>query len=123
MHDRCGLVNPIGSRAGPSPKGPLPFARCRCAKKTRGFIERGIVDPDALTWDGDFAHRIDDFAEAHLDEALAAVDEAAEYPKRPGRPSPAAVHRDVPLAPYRRDGRSLVDVLLDNEAVRRILRE
>jgi len=34
MNDKCGLVNP----ANP----------CRCAKKTRGFIEAGHVDPENL---------------------------------------------------------------------------
>jgi len=34
MNDRCGLVN----QANP----------CRCARKTRGFIERGYVDPKNL---------------------------------------------------------------------------
>jgi hypothetical protein len=32
MNDKCGLVN----KANP----------CRCAKKTRGFIQEGHVDPD-----------------------------------------------------------------------------
>jgi hypothetical protein len=31
MHERCGLIN----QANP----------CRCARKTRSFIERGYVDP------------------------------------------------------------------------------
>ena len=34
MNDKCGLVNP----ANP----------CRCAKKTRGFIQAGYVDPENL---------------------------------------------------------------------------
>jgi RNA polymerase sigma factor (sigma-70 family) len=34
MNDRCGLVNPANS--------------CRCAKKTRGFVEAGYVDPTNL---------------------------------------------------------------------------
>ena len=34
MHDKCGLVN----RANP----------CRCAKKTRGFMQAGYVDPEHL---------------------------------------------------------------------------
>jgi hypothetical protein len=34
MNDKCGLVN----KANP----------CRCAKKTRGFIQEGHVDPDNL---------------------------------------------------------------------------
>src|SRR3989441_9276199 len=38
MNDKCGLVNP----ANP----------CRCAKKTRGFIEAGYVDPARLLFAG-----------------------------------------------------------------------
>ena len=34
MNDRCGLVN----RSNP----------CRCAKKTRGFMQAGYVDPESL---------------------------------------------------------------------------
>ncbi len=34
MNDKCGLVN----RANP----------CRCAKKTRGFMQAGYVDPNNL---------------------------------------------------------------------------
>jgi RNA polymerase sigma factor (sigma-70 family) len=34
MNDKCGLVNPANA--------------CRCAKKTRGFIEAGYVDPTNL---------------------------------------------------------------------------
>ena len=39
MNDKCGLVN----RANP----------CRCAKKTRGFIEAGDVDPKNLLFTRD----------------------------------------------------------------------
>ncbi len=39
MNDKCGLVN----RANP----------CRCAKKTRGFIEAGHVDPENLLFTRD----------------------------------------------------------------------
>src|SRR2546427_5048193 len=34
MNDRCGLVNPTNP--------------CRCAKKTRGFMQAGWVDPESL---------------------------------------------------------------------------
>jgi hypothetical protein len=34
MNDKCGLIN----KSNP----------CRCAKKTRGFIQEGHVDPDNL---------------------------------------------------------------------------
>jgi RNA polymerase sigma factor (sigma-70 family) len=36
MHDKCGLIN----RANP----------CRCAKKTRGFMQAGYVDPEHLVF-------------------------------------------------------------------------
>ena len=36
MDDKCGLVN----RANP----------CRCARKTRGFVKLGIVDPNRLVF-------------------------------------------------------------------------
>jgi len=39
MNDKCGLVNP----ANP----------CRCAKKTRGFIQAGHVDPQNLLFVGE----------------------------------------------------------------------
>ncbi|PYO55707.1 MAG: RNA polymerase subunit sigma-70 [Candidatus Rokuibacteriota bacterium] len=48
MHDKCGLVN----RANP----------CRCAKKTRGFIQAGYVDPANLL-----------FARARLQQVREAV--------------------------------------------------
>jgi RNA polymerase sigma factor (sigma-70 family) len=51
MDDKCGLVN----RANP----------CRCAKKTRGFIEAGHVDPEHLL-----------FAQAHLRQVHEVVPQA-----------------------------------------------
>jgi RNA polymerase sigma factor (sigma-70 family) len=46
MNRQCGLVNP----ANP----------CRCAKKTKGFIELGYVDPQKLTFTRGFRARIHD---------------------------------------------------------------
>src|SRR5437016_6826579 len=60
MHDKCGLVN----RANP----------CRCAKKTRGFIQAGYVDPANLL----FARaRLQQVREAapKVHEALSTLDE------------------------------------------------
>lgn len=48
MNDRCGLVNP----ANP----------CRCARKTRGFIEAGYVDPANLLFARDHVRRVRDAA-------------------------------------------------------------
>lgn len=54
MNNKCGLVN----KSNP----------CRCAKKTRGFIKRGFVDPDHLVWNQTHKHRIEDFSSQQLTE-------------------------------------------------------
>ena len=66
MHGQCGLVNP---------KNP-----CRCAKKTRGFIEAGHVDPNHLQFVPEHLRRITEAAEGvtrlienTLDEQYAVV--------------------------------------------------
>jgi RNA polymerase sigma factor (sigma-70 family) len=60
MNDKCGLVN----QANP----------CRCAKKTRGFIEAGYVDPENLLF---VRQRIGEVREAapKMHEALSTLDE------------------------------------------------
>jgi hypothetical protein len=60
MNDKCGLVN----RANP----------CRCAKKTRGFIEAGDVDPQNLLFTRD---RICEVREAvpKADETIKTLDD------------------------------------------------
>jgi RNA polymerase sigma factor (sigma-70 family) len=50
MHGQCGLVNPNNP--------------CRCAKKTRGFIEAGHVDPDHLQFVPEHLRRINEAAES-----------------------------------------------------------
>jgi hypothetical protein len=44
MNRRCGLVN----KSNP----------CRCAKKTRGFIEAGFVNPDNLMFNTNYTNKI-----------------------------------------------------------------
>lgn len=56
MHNRCGLVN----TANP----------CRCPKKTKGFIERGYVNPQNLKWHSDFSNRIYELSENTVDDLL-----------------------------------------------------
>lgn len=60
MNDKCGLVN----QANP----------CRCAKKTRGFIQAGYVDPENLLF---VRERIGEVREAapKVHEALSTLDE------------------------------------------------
>jgi RNA polymerase sigma factor (sigma-70 family) len=54
MNNQCGLVN----KANP----------CRCAKKTRGFIEQGQVDPHHLTFVPLHVQRVRDVAPATIRE-------------------------------------------------------
>jgi hypothetical protein len=44
MNDKCGLVNPSNP--------------CRCARKTRGFIAAGYVDPKNLRFASDHVQRV-----------------------------------------------------------------
>lgn len=71
MNDRCGLIN----KDNP----------CRCAKKTKGFIAQGIVDPEALVWNDQFKHRIEDLTESRLDDIQISTDQvyAQIYRKHP----------------------------------------
>ena len=59
MNDKCGLVDP----ANP----------CRCAKKTRGFIAAGYVDPGNLLFARERVLQVRDVARVKAD-ALATVD-------------------------------------------------
>lgn len=56
MHNKCGLVN------GNNP--------CRCPKKTKGFIEKGFVNPEILKWNSDFSQRIFELSERNIDPLL-----------------------------------------------------
>src|SRR5262245_60713732 len=60
MNDKCGLVN----RANP----------CRCAKKTRGFIEAGYVDPANLLFARERLQQVSDVAPAKS-EVVATLDQ------------------------------------------------
>ena len=71
MQDKCGLVN----TANP----------CRCAKKTRGFIAAGHVDPNNLRFARERVTHVRDVA-AHTTEEIAGLDEAY-----------AEVYRDHPF--------------------------
>jgi RNA polymerase sigma factor (sigma-70 family) len=62
MHDKCGLVN----RANP----------CRCARKTRGFMKAGYVDPKRLLFMAERQQEVADVAPSRAAE-LTRLD--AEY--------------------------------------------
>jgi RNA polymerase sigma factor (sigma-70 family) len=72
MNNQCGLVN----KANP----------CRCAKKTRGFIEQGQVDPHHLLFVPQHLARVRDVAPAAIRE----IDDVVERQH-------AAIYRDHPF--------------------------
>lgn len=78
MNDKCGLVN----RANP----------CRCAKKTRGFIEAGYVDPEHLLFARERILQVREVAKTKA-EALTTLDEqcAAVFREHPFYESPDVV--------------------------------
>jgi RNA polymerase sigma factor (sigma-70 family) len=78
MNDKCGLVN----RANP----------CRCAKKTRGFIEAGYVDPTHLLFARERVERVREAASSRT-EALATLDDqcAEVFRRHPFHESPDLV--------------------------------
>ncbi len=72
MNNQCGLVN----KANP----------CRCAKKTRGFIEQGQVDPQHLLFVPQHLTRVRNIAPAAIRE----IDDVIEQQH-------AAIYRDHPF--------------------------
>lgn len=80
MQDKCGLVNASNP--------------CRCAKKTRGFIDAGHIDPANLRFARERVTHVRDVAERAADE-IAGLDAAyAEvYRDHPFQTSPDSVAR------------------------------
>ena len=65
MNEKCGLV-----------KTENP---CRCERKTKAFIDRGMVDPRRLTFHRDHSSRVRDVASKRAHTVFAAVTE--DYPR------------------------------------------
>lgn len=61
MNERCGLIN----KANP----------CRCAKKTRGFIDAGFVDPDNLKFNVNYKQKILDLSQEKANSISNAVED------------------------------------------------
>jgi len=95
MNNQCGLVN----RNNP----------CRCAKKTRGFIEQGHVDPHDLLFVPEYLQRVREAAP----EAVREIDDVVERRH-------AAIYRDHPfLQPS--DQTTWLRQILENQQVRAAL--
>ena len=95
MHGQCGLVNPNNP--------------CRCARKTRGFIEAGHVDPNHLQ-----------FVPAHLRRISEAVEDVTQTIEKTLNEHYAAIFREQPfLEP--KDQVGWLRQLVDNGAFRKCL--
>lgn len=78
MHKKCGLVNKENS--------------CRCPKKTKGFIEKGWVNPANLKWQQEYQLQIKELTDHQLEKALLTVDDlyARLYKEHPFKIPPQA---------------------------------
>jgi RNA polymerase sigma factor (sigma-70 family) len=61
MNQRCGLVN----RDNP----------CRCHRKARAYVDRGVVDPVRREFTRDYTSRIGDLVAQHAGEVMGTVDD------------------------------------------------
>ena len=95
MNNKCGLVN----KSNP----------CRCAKKTRGFIEQGQVDPHHLTFVPLHVQRVRDVVPAAARE----IDDAVERQH-------AGIYGDHPFLQHT-DQVGWLRRLLDSEPMRGLL--
>ena len=90
MQRRCGLVND----ANP----------CRCPKKARGYVQRGVVDPDRLVFNTDYLVRIEAVARRGAGRAMDRVDD---------------LHQQVFLDhPYQLSKARIVEEILNDDTVR-----
>jgi hypothetical protein len=61
MQQKCGLVNQANS--------------CRCATKTRGFVQAGKVDPLRLQFNSGYLRDIESVAETKIEELESVIQE------------------------------------------------
>ena len=97
MQRKCGLVDPAGSRAGPSPEGPLPFPRCRCPKKAKALVEMGHLDRDAKVFSADYQHTVREVVDARHDDLAETIDRQIVELRR-GQPFRTDIAVDETLA-------------------------
>jgi RNA polymerase sigma factor (sigma-70 family) len=95
MNKRCGLVN----KSNP----------CRCSKKTKGFIEAGIVDPDNLMFNTRYKKRIYELSE---ENAMKITNTIEDLNKK--------IFQSHPLQEPRTTSK-IVDEVLNNNLVKLIL--
>ncbi|MFM8914614.1 MAG: RNA polymerase sigma factor, partial [Flammeovirgaceae bacterium] len=94
MNNRCGLVN----KANP----------CRCARKTKGYIKAGIVDPHDLTFNVRYKQRIWDLSSK---DAKAISETVEDLNKKVFQSHPL----QLPLTKKR-----IVDEVINNELIKNL---
>ena len=95
MNNRCGLIN----QANP----------CRCAKKTKAFIDAGLVDPKNLKFNTNYKQRINELAQK---QAIPIVNTMEDLHRNIFKQDP---FQELPT-PSR-----IVDEVLNNETIKMIL--
>ena len=96
MHENCGLVH----KANP----------CRCAKKTKHFIDAGYVDPDNLKFNSNYKQKIYELSEKSANDLMDSVED---------------MHRDIyqshPLQEPM-DSSIMMSKILSNELIRNVMK-
>jgi len=95
MNNRCGLIN----QANP----------CRCAKKTKAFIDAGYVDPNNLKFNTNYKHRINELAQ---EKAITLVNTMEDLHRNIFKQDP---FQELPTSSR------IVDEVLNNESIKEIL--
>ena len=79
---------------------------CRCWKKTNGFIEKGLVDPDTMVFHSEHRKRIRDVAKTKADQFWDTVND--KYSK---------LFRDHPFQEKEVVNQMMHNILKDNEII------
>lgn len=95
MNNRCGLIN----LANP----------CRCAKKTKAFIDAGLVDPNNLKFNTNYKKRINELAQ---EKAIPLVNTMEDLHRNIFRQDP---FQELPTP------KRIVDEVLNNDMIKEIL--
>lgn len=90
MTKKCGLVN----KENP----------CRCPKKTKGFIEKGFVNPNNKMWNSNTHQRIFELSEARVDDMLIETDKIY-----------AELYRNHPFKATKGKGKYILNTILSND--------
>jgi hypothetical protein len=95
MNNRCGLIN----QANP----------CRCAKKTKAFIDAGYVDPNNLKFNTNYKKRINELAQ---EKAIPLVNTMEDLHRNIFKQDP---FQELPTP------KRIVDEVLNNNLIKEIL--